>query len=150
MDIVDKKVYRVFNSEDLVDHEAITGVIRRNDDKYLVMFHKKYNFWTFPIGKVKNGQTPETALVEEILEECNLDVLDFDKIITFKNKYERNSTMVEITNHVFMVNDFSGECKNMEPKKHDNLQWMSLNNLKNLEVGDATRLYLALNKKILL
>ena len=141
---IDKNVYRVFNKEDLKDHEAIAAVIRNSDGKYLLLQHKKYNFWTIPIGKVKVGQSIEAALKEEISEECDIDVIKFKEVWCFSEKYERKDYLVTIKTHIFEVLIYNGKGNNMEPEKHSELKWMSLDEIKSLKsISDSTKEYLS-------
>lgn len=143
MNKIDEKVYRVFNEEDLKDHDAIAAVIRNADGKYLMLQHKKYNFWTFPIGKVKPDQTKHDALKEEVREECDINVITFRKVGHFSKQYERKDYLITIKTHIFEVNSYTGKGTNAEPDKHSELKWMSVDEIMELDlISDATREYL--------
>lgn len=140
---IDKNVYRVFNEEDLKDHDAIAAVIRNKEGQYLMLHHKKYNFWTFPIGKVKPNQSIQDALREEVREECGIDVITFRKIWHFSKKYERKNYLININTHIFEINSYKGKVNNEEPDKHSDLKWFSIDEIKTLEsISDSTREYL--------
>jgi len=139
----DKNVYRVFNEEDLKDHDAIAAVIRNSEGKYLMLQHKKYNFWTFPIGKVKVGQSVEEALKEEVHEECDINVIKFKEVWCFSKKYERKNYLITIKTHIFEVLVYNGKGINMEPDKHSMLKWFTIEEIRNLEmISDSTKEYL--------
>jgi len=47
-----------------------------------------YNFWEFPGGKIEQGETPEAAIIREVKEEVNIDVINplFFKLSRYKNR----------------------------------------------------------------
>ncbi len=65
-----------YNAEDLIDHHAVSAVIKDKDGRILMQEHVKYGFWTVPIGKVAVNQTLEEGLKQEIFEECNSIIQD--------------------------------------------------------------------------
>lgn len=132
-----------YTSEDIVSHQGIAAVIKDANGNILMQEHIKYGFWTIPVGKVKNGQTIEEGLKEEIKEECNLNVKKFKQIRFKKYKYNRNGNKVVVFSHLIEVLDYNGRMKNNEPKKHKKQIFLPLIKIKKLPyLSDLTLLYL--------
>ena len=105
--------------------------------------HVKYGFWTIPVGKVKEGQDIAEGLRKEILEECNLQVQTYNQIDEKVLPYERNGVMVTVISHLFEILTYSGEMKNMEPGKHRQQVFLSIEEIKKLTyLSDMTLLFL--------
>ena len=132
-----------YTDEDLLDHHAIGAVIRNSDGHVLMQNHVKLGFWTVPIGKAKPEQTPIEALREEILEECNLIVDEFNEISSERKDYSRNDRLVNVMTHLYDVLSYSGEMKNNEPHKHTEQKFLPIEEIKSLPyLSDATLAFL--------
>ncbi|MBI4447378.1 NUDIX hydrolase [Candidatus Woesearchaeota archaeon] len=132
-----------YNAEDIVDHQGVAVVLKNKKGEVLMQQHVKYGFWTIPVGKVKDWQSVEEGLKEEIFEECNITVEEFKEITTKEYAYNRNGNKVKVFAHLFEVDRWSGRMKNKEPKKHKIQIFMPLNKIKKLPyLSDLTLLYL--------
>lgn len=132
-----------YNNEDVVDHDGVAAVIKNVAGEVLVQEHVKYGFWTIPVGKVKTGQDVQGGLKEEILEECNLNILESKEICVKDYFYERDGRSVKVISHLFEVQKYSGEMKNNEPHKHRQQIFMPINKIMELPyLSDLTLLYL--------
>ena len=105
--------------------------------------HVKYDFWTIPIGKAKHDQNPLDGLREELLEECGI-LVNSSRNLAVKNfVYVRDGHDVKLRAHLFEVLDYSGEIKNMEPHKHRQQIFMSVDRVSKLPyLSDMTLMYL--------
>ncbi|MBU1037308.1 NUDIX domain-containing protein [Patescibacteria group bacterium] len=132
-----------YNSDDIVSHHGVAAVIKNQQGEILMQKHAKYGFWTIPVGKVKNGQSIEEGLKQEILEECNI-YIEKSKEITVRNyTYNRNGNEVLVASHLFEILHYSGEVKNNEPQKHQQQIFLPLEKIKTLAyLSDLTLLYL--------
>ena len=133
-----------YNSEDLKDHDATSAIIKDDKGRILIQEHVKYGFWTIPIGKVRPGQAVIDGLKEEVFEETNLKVIDCKELISKVYDYDRNGTVVKVTAHVFEITEYEGQLKNMEPHKHSQQLFMSIDDIIKLPyISDTTVLYLS-------
>jgi len=132
-----------YNEEDLLDHHAVSAVIKNFKGEILMQDHVKYGFWTIPVGKAKLGQGPVDAIKEEVFEECNL-VVDKLKEIAYKEvKYPRDGKNVKVFTHVYEVLSYSGELKNNEPHKHREQKFIPLEEIKKMPyLSDSTIFFL--------
>ena len=86
-------------------------------------------FWSRPGGTVEFWETIEDAVIREIKEELNIDVE------LFGPKFYANDIRKEdwILKHWFTWGRFAriiwGKLTNMEPEKHDAVEWFSLDQL---------------------
>lgn len=132
-----------YNEEDIVSHDGIAAVIKNKEGDILMQEHVKYGFWTIPVGKVKEGQNIIDGLKQEILEECDLEILECAEIARQDYLYERNGNDVKVASHLFEVTKYNGEMKNTEPLKHKQQIFMSIKDISKLPfLSDMTLLYL--------
>lgn len=104
----------------------------RNNNTFLLFFHKKLNAWAPPGGKIDDNELPEIAAVRELKEEVDIDCTTND-ILLF------NKTLCNIKpfgnfiiyNYLLDVEDHVNPI-NKEPEKHTNMSWCSIDTMKNL------------------
>lgn len=75
--------------------------------------------WEFPGGKLENLETPEAALLREIKEEVNLDIIRYDFITQIDAQRMNNPLSL----YVFLVHEFSGQATRLESQA--DLRWVS-------------------------
>ena len=132
-----------YTNEDLLDHHAVSAVIKDADGNILMQDHVKFGFWTIPIGKAKTGQDPVDGIKEEILEECGLIVEGLREIAFKEVEYERDEKRVKVMTHVYEILDYSGELENGEPEKHREQKFISLEDIKKIPyLSDSTIFFL--------
>src|SRR3989344_4093134 len=132
-----------YNDEDILNHHGVAAIIKNKNGEVLMQEHAKYGFWTIPVGKVKIGQSIKDGLKQEILEECNIIVEEYNEIKTRDYFYDRNGNNVKVISHLFEILKYKGKIKNNEPQKHKNQLFISLENIKKLSyLSDLTLLYL--------
>jgi len=132
-----------YNEEDIADHHGVAAVIKNEDGEILMQEHVKYGFWTIPVGKVKNGQDVVDGLKQEVLEECNIQIIECKEISVKELSYERECKNVLVISHLYEVLEYSGDVKNMEPGKHRQQLFLQIEKIKKLQyLSDMTLLYL--------
>jgi len=75
--------------------------------------------WEFPGGKLEPNETPEAALIREIKEEVNLNILRYD----FITKINSQRTQGALSLDVFLVREFSGQAIKLESQT--DLLWVA-------------------------
>lgn len=132
-----------YTPEDVQDHHGVAAVIKDPQGRILVQEHVKYGFWTIPVGKAKEGQSPEDALREELREECGIEILEFHEIAFRDYEYIREGKPVTVRAHLYLIMKYSGEVANNEPHKHSRQEFMSVEQIMALPyLSDLTLLYL--------
>lgn len=136
-DLIEREYNKLLNEEDMKDHISVGCVILDLEkNKILMLDHVKFDMITIPVGKGKEGQTPFEAIHQEVKEEVNLDIKKAMEIAVFNIDSYRNDKIVRLYNHLFVVttNDIDlSTLKNMEPKKHRDMFWMDLEDIKRLK-----------------
>ncbi len=108
------------------------GVIILNKDGHILVGKRKGSFaekWSIPGGGLEMGETFENTAIREIKEETNLDISE-PKVIAVTNNLgtykEEGKHYISI---VLLAATYSGELKNMEPEKCEELIWIHPHNL---------------------
>ncbi|MEY4479206.1 MAG: hypothetical protein RL276_1511 [Bacteroidota bacterium] len=72
--------------------KVVAGVVR-NGSKFLCVQRGPHKFpyisekWEFPGGKIEEGESPEGALIRELKEELELEVINLSYLITVDHVY---------------------------------------------------------------
>ena len=120
---------------DPIPRISTAGIARRRD-KFLVALRKPGTSigesWEFPGGKKKDSETPQQALKREFLEEFSIDILVGEKLCSdqFVNRdqvYELSVYLVRLISDAFVLNE------------HQEIRWVSLNDLKHLPMADSDK-----------
>lgn len=103
--------------------KVVAGVIQRqkNDKKEIFVTQRGYGEfaggWEFPGGKIEEGETPQEALIREIKEELDADILVGDLIDVVEYDYP---------NFHLSMNCYWCELKSehVELKEHEDAKWL--------------------------
>lgn len=114
------KVYGLLIGRDLLGKKILL-IHRPNKAPYTGMCG-------FPGGHIENGESIFQALKREVREEVNLEIFDpqFAHIL-YRKKKEKDKRIYMF----FIIEDWSGELKNMEPEKADFIEWVDICSLPN-------------------
>ncbi|TYR80588.1 (deoxy)nucleoside triphosphate pyrophosphohydrolase [Priestia megaterium] len=88
------------------------------------------NFWEFPGGKIEVGEDPSQALIREIKEELDCEILVGEQIEEVKYEYEK--VIVHLFTYASKIVDGTPKAK-----EHAKLEWKSLADLESLEWAPA-------------
>lgn len=105
-------------------------VIMRNDDKIAFLLRSSTGYkdgtHTLPAGHVEDWENYRTAAIREALEEVGVRIRpeDLDHAYTLQ-RYEVDNGDVRV-DIFFDAKKWEGEPKNMEPHKHGELAWFSV------------------------
>ena len=103
--------------------KVVAAVIQRqkNDKKEIFVTQRGYGEfaggWEFPCGKIEEGETPQEALIREIKEELDADILVGDLIDVVEYDYP---------NFHLSMNCYWCELKSehVELKEHEDAKWL--------------------------
>ena len=84
------------------------------------------DYWEFPGGKIEPGETPESALHREILEELDTEIAVGEKITTIEYDYPE----FHLTMECFQAHVIEG---NLVLKEHEAAKWLEKNELGNVK-----------------
>lgn len=113
--------------------EVVAAIICR-DDKILVARrkHGKHlaGFWEFPGGKIEGGETSEAGLVREIKEELGIEIHVVAFLAENIHQYTEKTILLKAYNCKYMRGTIS-------LVDHDIVQWVTLAQLKKLQMAPA-------------
>ena len=114
-------------------HVAV-GVILNKDNQVLLAKRLAHlhqgGKWEFPGGKVESDETCSQALIRELREEVNLNVIDTSPLMTISHDYPDKEVFLDI----HTVSSFTGIAKGLEGQQ---VLWVDLDNLNEYDFPDA-------------
>jgi ADP-ribose pyrophosphatase YjhB (NUDIX family) len=114
------------------------GAIIVKDDSILLL--RKGSYWTRPGGRVEEGESIEDALIREIHEEVGIEVR-LERLLDTKTFIEKGYLW---TTSAYLATYISGDARNMEPEKHDEMRWFNIDAIPDNTKGyvrDSIRMY---------
>ena len=84
-------------------------------------------YWSIPGGKLEWMETFEDAVKRELKEECDVDI-QVEKLLGICDHIVKNENQHWVSPS-FLCKITNGEPKIMEPTKHTDMKWFSLNEL---------------------
>lgn len=112
--------------------KVVVGIIVDNNEVYLLRHNKCKGLLVFPSGKVEEGESIEEALIREMKEELNIDVLGYKPILTYKPQwYNRVDGVMHTEEFVYIITNYKGIPINNEPTKHLELVKFNTNEIIN-------------------
>ncbi len=115
--------------------EVVAAVIEKDDKIFCAqrnLAKSQGGKWEFPGGKIEEGETNEEALVREISEEFDTDIVVDKYIMTVEHDYPT----FHITMHAYLCSLVNGE---LTLKEHNDSIWLTKENLLTLDWADADK-----------
>lgn len=114
--------------------DVVAAIIQNEEGKILIAQRNKKKaqggLWEFPGGKIEPNETKEEAIVREIKEEMDIDIVAKEFIDQKVFKYpEKDINLIAI------------ECKqisgNIKLNEHEDIKWVNKNELRNFDFAPA-------------
>ena len=121
----------------VVVHEGKILCMQRGETKYDYTSHK----WEFPGGKVEVGESEQTALHRELLEEMDYDVQVDQRVCRVNHNYPD----FEITLTAYFCH---ASTAHFNLKEHADYRWLPIERLDELDWAAADRRIVAELKKL--
>lgn len=122
------------------------AVIVDKDNKILIAKRPKDSdmelLWEFPGGKLEEGETPKKALIRELKEELNIDA-ECDELM-HQETYQYPTK--KVTLYFIKITKYSGK---MEALEHEEIRWISVNEIDDYDFPPADDHFLEILKKSL-
>lgn len=113
---------------------VVAGIIRNKDNKILIaqrnMKKSQGGLWEFPGGKIENDETMEEAIVREIKEELDMDIV-FESYFDEKKYIYPEKVITLIALNCRIVGD---KYKVLE---HEKVEWITVEEFDNFEFAPA-------------
>ena len=105
--------------------KVVAAVIRNGDQIFATQrgYGNYKDWWEFPGGKVEPGETPEEALVREIMEELNAEIA----VDSFLTTVEYDYPEFHLSMACFWCSVKSGKLTLLE---HEAARWLPLDDLR--------------------
>lgn len=115
--------------------EVVAAIIQKDNKIFCAQRNLSKSMggkWEFPGGKIEIGETREEALVREIREELDSDIVVDKYLMTVEHDYPA----FHITMHAYSCTLVKGE---LTLKEHNDSVWLSKEELLNLDWADADK-----------
>lgn len=103
---------------------VVAAIIRDGDKIFATQrgYGNYKDFWEFPGGKIEAGETPQQALVREIEEELDTEIVVEDLLTTIEYDYPE----FRLSMHCFWCRVAEGK---LTLKEHEAAQWLDMESL---------------------
>lgn len=113
---------------------VVGAIIRNKDGKILIakrnLQKSQGGLWEFPGGKIEEGESKEEAIVREIKEELSMDI-SCDSLFDEHSFEYTDKTINLIVLNCTMIGE------SYEVLEHEDVKWVSENDMKNFEFAPA-------------
>ena len=123
-------------------HEIVVGALLRGGRALLV--HRRadrHDFpdrWSLPGGHVEPGEPPVDALVRELREELGVEAVVSG--VPSLHLEHRPGTADGMVQDVWVVTDWAGSASNLAEEEHDELRWVTAEELPHLDLAHSEHL----------
>ena len=127
--------------------KGVINLIIKKDDKVLLFFRNDgfFNYdggwWVLPAGHIEQHETAKDAAIREAKEELDIDIAPED--IKCVHIISNLASRTESFDFFFEVSKFNGQIRNCEGDKCADMQYFTIDEIKNLKnVVSTTRISL--------
>ena len=116
-------------------HVAVGVIINDHNQILLAKRHGHLHQggkWEFPGGKVESMETISQALIRELKEEVDLDVINSEPLMQLSHDYPDKQVLLDI--HI--VKNFTGKAKGVEGQP---IEWVAIEALTNYDFPEANK-----------
>ncbi|MCG9731404.1 8-oxo-dGTP diphosphatase MutT [Shewanella sp. Isolate13] len=114
-------------------HVAV-GVIQDSNEQILIAKRPQHlhqgGKWEFPGGKIEDTETTSEALIRELKEEVNLDVVNTYPLMEIHHDYGDKKVFLD----VHWVTNFSGQATGVEGQE---IEWVKIEQLRHYDFPEA-------------
>ena len=105
--------------------KVVAAIIRKDNSVFATQrgYGDYKDWWEFPGGKVEEGETPERALIREIREELDSDII----VEKFLTTVEHDYPVFHLSMDCFWCRVQSGKLTLLE---HEAARWLPINDLR--------------------
>lgn len=116
------------NESGQVKIETSSAIIMDDKGRILIEKHNRTGTLSIPGGKVDPGESSLDGLTRELKEELGIEVVKADYMysFTFGFNYINDPTNYLCTDHLYFVENYTGELVNAEQSKHGFIKFMSV------------------------
>lgn len=112
--------------------DTVALLVVDEEDRLLILWHEKYNFWTVPLGKVEEGEIDVRAAQREAFEELGI----FSECIELIETIHKPASIDEFSDIIIslcQVKSHVGQIANCEPDKHSELHFVHIDQIEHLK-----------------
>ena len=108
----------------------VVAAIIKKDNKYFVTqrgYGDYKDWWEFPGGKIEEGETPEEALIREIKEELDADIIIEKYLCTVEHDYPKFHIKMDCYICSLVSDDIT-------LKEHEAAKWLTIDEIDMVEL----------------
>lgn len=108
---------------------VVAAIIRRDDKVFATQrgYGAQKDGWEFPGGKIEEGETPQAALVREIREELEAEIIVGNHLVTVEHDYPE----FHLSMQCFWCE--LAEGSHLKLLEHEAAKWLSLDELDSVD-----------------
>lgn len=115
-----------------IQHRVAFGVLVDGDRALLCHRHPDRrwfpNVWDLPGGHIDDGEAPADTVVRELREELGVEVLEAVLL-------DIPVAAPDAETHAYLVTRWEGTPENLAPDEHDDLRWVTVDELAGLDLA---------------
>ncbi|MEX2524695.1 MAG: Nudix family hydrolase [Gammaproteobacteria bacterium] len=117
--------------------KVLLGIVLSKDRMQVLLTMRPNNVhqggrWEFPGGKKKNNELSEEALIREMKEEINIDVINYRRIKRFNYDYPGKNLDIDAR----IIEEWSGDIRSLEGRE---IKWIDIKELGKVNFPPANR-----------